>query len=332
MDEARRHSNRLARAPLAGKAAATKEMRLAHHTYAVAGLRVTSDLPMPGLLTVDGTDASIGAPDVEIARAILAAPPATADDPLAEMSFELDGLMRMSMRHGATLLYDPVAGAPPDDIALYLGGTGFGTLLHQRGMVLLHASAVRIGDRAALFCGPSGAGKSTLAAALVDAGHDHIADDFCAIDFAADGSAMVAPDGRRHKLWDSAITGLAARERRGGAVRSDMAKYYVDPARVITRPIRIGAIFDLAVDDETNIEPLSALDIVTLVQANAYRPNLVALMQQQRLYFDAAVRLGRYCRFARLTRALNYGAMSEQIASIERAMAQPAQHSIRQPT
>lgn len=294
---------------------------MADHVYAVAGLRVVSDLPMPGLIAAPAPTDVARQADVTIGRATLPSPPAAGDDPLAEIGFEITGLMRMSMQRGSRLLYDPQPDAHGDDLALYLGGTGLGALLHQRGLVLLHASAVRIGNAAVLFCGPSGAGKSTLAAALVDAGHAHVADDFCAVDFASDGTPMVAPDGRRHKIWDSAISGLAMGDRRGGAVRTDMAKYYVDPLRISLDRVPIAAILELAVDEQTSISQLAAIDIVRLVQENAYRPGLVTQMGQQKLYFEAAVQLARTCRFGRLARALNYGSMAMQVAMIERLMA-----------
>ncbi len=50
-------------------------------------------------------------------------------------------------------------------------GPGHGLLLHLRGMLVLHASAIGVGDQAVVFMGDKGAGKSTTAAAMIAAGH-----------------------------------------------------------------------------------------------------------------------------------------------------------------
>jgi hypothetical protein len=54
-------------------------------------------------------------------------------------------------------------------------------LLHQRGLVALHASAVSIDGRVAAFVGDKGGGKSTTAAALYRCGHALVTDDILAI-------------------------------------------------------------------------------------------------------------------------------------------------------
>ena len=300
-----------------GKGGPGKGVSVMDHGYSVAGLRVTSDLRLPGLIAQFVEPASA---DITIARAALP-PPVPPIDPLAEFVVEIPGLMRMAMRNGRELAYDPMPGARPDNLALFLGGTGFGGLLHQRGRVVLHASAVLMNGRAVLFCGASGAGKSTLATALVDAGHGHIADDFCVIDFGADGTPMVAPDGRRHKLWQGAIDGLALPGRRGSAVQTGLDKYFVDPREAITTPIPIGAIYALEVAEQIAVSPVRPLDMLHIVTSNAYRPQLVALMQQHRLYLEVTTRLASRTAFRRLRRPLDFGRMAELIAAISASAA-----------
>jgi hypothetical protein len=251
-------------------------------------------------------------------------PPVMPVDPLAELAVEIPGVMRMAMRNGNSLAYDPLPGARPEDMALFLGGTGFGGLLHQRGRVVLHASAVLMDGQAVLFCGASGAGKSTLATALVDAGYGHIADDFCAIDFDADGTPMVAPDGRRHKLWQQAIDGLALPDRRGSAVQTGLDKYFVDPRETITAPIPIGAIYALGVADRIAVEPVRAAEMLHIMMANAYRPQLVALMKQHRLYLDVTGRLASRTVIRRLLRPLRFDRMPELIDKIRHSVVSPA--------
>jgi hypothetical protein len=57
-----------------------------------------------------------------------------------------------------------------------------GVLLHQRGLLVLHGSAVVIKGRAIAFLGPSGSGKSTIAASLNKREYSILADDVIAID------------------------------------------------------------------------------------------------------------------------------------------------------
>ena len=129
----------------------------------------------------------------------------------------------------------------PATFPLFLIGTVFGILLHQRGEIVLHASAVRVNDKAVLFCGPSGAGKSTLAAALAQRGFPLVTDDLCAITLTAGAAPMVQPDGRHLKLWAQAIEKLDLAERRGAAVRNKLEKFFVEPAAALAEPLPLGA-------------------------------------------------------------------------------------------
>lgn len=63
---------------------------------------------------------------------------------------------------------------------IQLLGTVLALWLHRRGIPVLHAAAVSMGESGVAFTGIKGSGKSTLAAATVAEGHGFIADDLLA--------------------------------------------------------------------------------------------------------------------------------------------------------
>jgi hypothetical protein len=64
-------------------------------------------------------------------------------------------------------------------------------LLHQRGCLVLHASAVLLDDGVAIVTGESGAGKSTTLAALAARGYRALSDDVTALAIGSDGEIEV---------------------------------------------------------------------------------------------------------------------------------------------
>ena len=87
-------------------------------------------------------------------------------------------LQRFLMHAGREIIFE-AEDAAQHEAAIFLLGSAFGILLHQRGHFVLHASAIVVRGQAVLLCGPSGCGKSTLAAALVDRGYSFVNDDVC---------------------------------------------------------------------------------------------------------------------------------------------------------
>ena len=94
---------------------------------------------------------------------------------------------------------------PERNVRLFLLGSAFGVLLHQRGLLPLHANAIEIDGRAVAFMGPSGAGKSTLAAWFHDRAFRVIADNVCAISRNSEGRRQAAPGLPRLRLWAEAL-------------------------------------------------------------------------------------------------------------------------------
>ena len=92
-----------------------------------------------------------------------------------------DFVGRVRVEDGRLITVDPLPGVEADVLALAVQGVAMGVLLHQRGLLTLHASAVSIQEEIVAFIGWKGAGKSTTAAALHAHGHPLVTDDVLAI-------------------------------------------------------------------------------------------------------------------------------------------------------
>ena len=278
---------------------------------------MASELALPGLIALDSSgpqdvDVTIRAGDVPMALEKAEASGVNWQIAPDRFLFEVPGVVRILLTGGREILFALADGSSIDEAAIFISSTGFGILLHQRGRIVLHASAVRVRDSAVLFCGPSGAGKSTLAAALVDAGYDLVTDDFCGISMQADGTPWVEPDGRQLKLWQNSIDKLSLTERRAAPVRPAIQKYYVEPRAATAAALPLSAIYVLREARPPHMPGIDRPNIVDgglMVRYNAYRPAMVRRMAQADLYFQAAATISRRAGVFTLTREMNFTQM-----------------------
>jgi hypothetical protein len=287
-------------------------------SYRMSGLLVESDVALPAALAGDGDDY----PKVTIARAEVPLNLTTAtfqgvnwtaND--AELLLRVPGVGRFLIREGREILYHLDFGVKAREAVIFLVGSAFGIALHQRRQFVLHASAVEVNGKAALFCGPSGAGKSTIAAALVKEGCSFVTDDICLMAFDSSQRPYVLPDGRMLKLWEDALNALAMGECKGEAVRQGIRKFYV-AAETDAVPVPAAVIYilrELRAPLTAGIERLGTADAVAQLNSLAYRPALAREMGLQQPYFYAAAKLLRRCWAFRLTRPLDFGVMPEVI-------------------
>lgn len=128
---------------------------------------------------------------------------ATAD----EVCYTVKGLGTFLVREGCEIIVDPAPDIHPAHLQLYLLGPVLGVALHQRGLLLLHGSAVAANGGAIAFLANSGAGKSTMAAALYARGYRLMTDDVVALDISDSGESVVRPGLPQIKLCSkSAMT------------------------------------------------------------------------------------------------------------------------------
>ena len=71
----------------------------------------------------------------------------------------------------------PYPGANQTTIELYLNGSAYGAILHQRKILPLHGSCFRYKGSGVMICGDAGAGKSSLTASFCLKGAEFLTDD-----------------------------------------------------------------------------------------------------------------------------------------------------------
>lgn len=184
------------------------------YAYTAFGLEISSDLALPELAPGGGRQA-----DLEIRR-VPGAQTRDEDRPVwcrfreeAENGTETDTLSwdevgRFDVLGSDAITYAPADAASEALVSLPLLGPVMAVLLHRRGLLTLHGSAVAIDGRGSVFLGDKGAGKSTTAAALIRAGHPLVTDDIVALDIVDGQTARIWPGYPQVKLTDDAREAL----------------------------------------------------------------------------------------------------------------------------
>lgn len=117
----------------------------------------------------------------------------------------------------------------PEVISLFTVSEALGLILYQRNLFLLHASAVKVGNKAYCFMGNPGAGKSTTAAAFIKAGCNLLSDDLTAITFNENGEAFIIPSYPQLKIWNTTVEGLSYKNSELKPVSEGVNKFSYQP-------------------------------------------------------------------------------------------------------
>ena len=177
--------------------------------YTAYGLAIASELPLPELIQAPAAAAGgqTNGADIVIRLGVQEKRPEAGavsgrcyhTSPQETLIYWDDGGL-CAMRGGREIIFEPREDADERAVRLYLLGTAMAVLLQQRGLLVLHASAVVVGSAAAAFMGDCGMGKSTTAAALTARGHALLADDVIAADSSPGRGTRVWPAFPQMKL------------------------------------------------------------------------------------------------------------------------------------
>ena len=262
------------------------EAFIENHRYAVYGLNVLSEMEIPELALSQQKNADVVVSLGDVPASL--SHPTAANDWFevseSECLLKIPGVGRYLIEDGQSIRVDRRVdrsrqrgnGTRMTDLFVYLLGSAFGVLLHQRGWLPLHVSAVQAGHSVWAFSGDSGAGKSTLAAFLNrQYGYPIVSDDVSVL-CPEDTEPLLHPGPRKLKLWKSAIDELGFRNERLIQDLQNTEKYqlYLED-RTVHKPSRMRALImlDRCGDGEASmLEPLHGMRAFEAVASTIYRP------------------------------------------------------------
>ncbi|CDX26557.1 conserved hypothetical protein [Mesorhizobium sp. ORS 3324] len=169
--------------------------------YKAYGLTISSEVVLPELepTAPAAPDIVIAVGSVDFPRSATEGGTAFRFEPTRQyLSWQAVGTFLIS--DACRIDVDPAPGIDDPLLAFPLLGPVLALTLHQRGLLILHASAIAVGGQSAIFMGDKGAGKSTMAGAMIRAGHLLITDDVVALDLSDASQPMILPGFPQLKL------------------------------------------------------------------------------------------------------------------------------------
>jgi len=281
--------------------------------YAVFGLVLDSEIELPELL-----------PAPESAPADVAIRFGAAGDEYSispdEVNLVVPKVAGYRIQGGREIFVAPREGASERNIRLFLLGSAFGAIIHQRGLLPLHANAIDIGGRAVAFMGHSGAGKSTMAAWFLDRGHRILADDVCVVVPDANGVPLAYPGIPRLRLWREALERSGRKPDDLELAFDDMDKFNLPtPSPSQSGPIPLSHVYLLekAEDMPPQICPLSGVAAIDALVANTYRGGYLARMGGTKRHLLACLELVKRVPVFRASRVWGFDGYDDQAERLE---------------
>ncbi len=274
------------------------------------GLKILSEIEFPELLPYD-----FKIEDIKIVVGSVSLPTEMMQTSLgrmviAEDSFFLDTypIAKYFSSNGLNLIIEPYsADVEPRTIRLYALATALTSILSQRKLIPIHASAVLVDGRLTLITGESTSGKSTSIAGLMKKGYEIFSDDIVVLNPLANNLIGAFASYPMIKLWDDTVDKLqhSLFEKKTFKVRNDLNKFgFFFHDKFLTDAYPIEKIIVLS---KQNIPTLISTQLIdfdafNVLRKHLYRSFLFNTRELQLLQFHLISRLVNTCSIYNLTR------------------------------
>jgi hypothetical protein len=290
--------------------------------YRAFGLVIASNLPLPELEAADPRSAS----QVQIRLQKIDRSPPHPDRSIydygeTEQFLHWPTVGSFLIRGANEILIDAAPEASEGLLRLPLLGPVMALLLHGRGNLVLHSSAVSIGGRVVAFVGDKGAGKSTTTAAAVEKGHSLFTDDLLAVSFAGP-RPVAAPGFPSVKLVSDCADLFSLQGAQGLAapVENFPKQLRRLNSGFANEVSEVATIYVLERGDRAEVVPYERGEALNAVMRFAYVPLFDGKpwdAQETRRHLSQCAALASTVRIARLITPSDLGRLGEIITCVE---------------
>lgn len=227
------------------------------------------------------------------------------------------GVATFHVIDGSRVVVGAHAEAEPRAVRLFLLGPVMALLLHQRKMLVLHASAVIVDGEVIAFPGEKGEGKSTLAGAMTAAGYPLFCDDVLAIDVSDSDRIIAYPGFPQLKLMPDSAEQI-------GLSSGDLPRIHPDYEKRAARmngvcapePLPVNRIYILQTADEEAIELLAPQNRLVELVRHSYLAPLLETTGESADHFRQVVLLANRIEIVALKRTRDLSRLRETVQRV----------------
>jgi len=299
------------------------------YAYSCFGLQIRSAMALPEIAATPDLsddrhgpviDINFGVVPVELANAHHAGHGLQVGG--GEVLLTVKDTARYLVRDGREIVVDATPGGSSRNVRLFLLGSAFGVLCHQRGLLPLHANAIVVNGGTVAFAGHSGAGKSTLAAYFQRAGYEVLCDDVCVVSFDENRRPVAWPGLPRLKLWRDAATSFGHESDDLERAVDGLEKYHVPFSRVAGGgPYPFERLYVLQVAEPgpaTQITRLRGAAAYETILSQTYRSQYLRAMGLSRRHLDLGAALLKHAEVYSAPRRWGFEVFAQEVGKLER--------------